>query len=130
MGPRPPQETLATVNTEDTEPTENTRKETAGYFDEVYRVVRSIPRGRVCTYGKVAELTGSPAAVRAVGWALSALKGPDSGVPWHRVINAQGRISQRGENVCLLQRKLLQSEGVRFSRDGRVDLKKYGWPGL
>ena len=98
------------------------------YFDAVYRAVRRIPRGRVSTYGRVAELTGNPGAVRAVGWALNALHGPESGVPWHRVINAQGRISLPDESAAHLQRKLLESEGVRFDADGRIDLRACGWP--
>jgi methylated-DNA-protein-cysteine methyltransferase-like protein len=98
------------------------------YFGEVYRMVRRIPRGRVSTYGRIAELTGNPGAVRAVGWALHALHGPDTGVPWHRVVNARGRISLTDESDVTLQRKLLEAEGVVFSDSGRIDLRKHGWP--
>lgn len=98
------------------------------YFEQVYRMVRRIPRGRVSTYGRIAELTGNPGAVRAVGWALNALHGPDTGVPWHRVINARGCISLRDDSDILLQRKLLESEGVIFSGNNRIDLRRFGWP--
>ena len=99
------------------------------YFEQVYRIVRRIPHGRVCTYGRIAELTGNPGAVRAVGWALHALHGPDTGVPWHRVVNARGCISLRDESDIVLQRKLLEAEGVIFLDNGRIDLQKHGWPG-
>jgi len=100
----------------------------ANYFEQVYRVVRRIPRGRVCTYGRIAELTGNPGAVRAVGWALNALRGPDTGVPWHRVVNARGCISLRDESDIHLQRQLLEAEGVIFSGNSRIDLRRFGWP--
>ena len=98
------------------------------YFEQVYRMVRRIPRGRVCTYGRIAELTGNPGAVRAVGWALNALRGPETGVPWHRVVNARGCISLRDESDIHLQRKLLEAEGVIFAGNGFIDLRRYGWP--
>ncbi|MAG33395.1 MAG: methyltransferase [Deltaproteobacteria bacterium] len=96
-------------------------------WSPVYRVVRRIPQGRVATYGQVAALSGSPGAARQVGWALAALS-PDDHVPWHRVINARGEISTRGEReIEDLQRALLESEGVVFDRRGRVDLARFGW---
>ena len=96
-------------------------------WQPVYRVVRRIPVGRVATYGQVAALAGMPGAARQVGWALSALD-VDDDVPWHRVINAQGEISPRGEREAAdLQRALLESEGVELSHRGRVDLGRYAW---
>lgn len=93
----------------------------------VYRVVKRIPRGRVSTYGKVAELAGMPRAARQVGYALNALSGEEA-VPWHRVINAKGEIPARGERAFAdLQRSLLEAEGVEFDRAGRVDLEAFGW---
>ena len=93
----------------------------------VYRVVRRIPAGRVSTYGQIAELAGMPRAARQVGYALNALQG-DEDVPWHRVINARGEISARGEREYAdLQRSLLEAEGVDFDRRGRIDLATYGW---
>lgn len=99
------------------------------FYDRVYRMVRRIPRGRVTTYGHVAALCGKPRAARTVGWALHALP-DDSGVPWHRVINAQGGISISKVGLPPeLQRALLEREGVEFEPDGRVDLARWGWVG-
>ena len=97
----------------------------------VYAAVRKVPRGRVVTYGQVAAMLGHPRAARAVGTALSRLpRGLVRIVPWQRVINAAGRISMRADFVRPdLQRHLLESEGVRFSRDGQIDLKAYRWAG-
>jgi methylated-DNA-protein-cysteine methyltransferase-like protein len=96
-----------------------------GSFDRVvWAFVRRVPAGRVVTYGWVAARLGTPRAARAVGQAMH--RCPD-GVPWHRVVNGQGRISRRPNAAGMLsQRLLLQREGVRFTR-GRVDLARYGW---
>lgn len=97
-------------------------------YARIYGIVRRIPRGRVATYGQVAQLAGLAHAPRVVGYALHALP-PGSGVPWHRVINAQGRVSARaGEPAgSLLQRLSLEAEGVRFDASGRVSLQRYRW---
>jgi methylated-DNA-protein-cysteine methyltransferase related protein len=93
----------------------------------VYRVVKRIPPGRVATYGQVAALAGMPGSARQVGWALHAL-GEEDDVPWQRVINARGEISARGvHEIEDLQRSLLQSEGVTFDRNGRVDFAHHAW---
>lgn len=89
--------------------------------------MRRIPRGRVATYGQVARLAGLGAQPRLVGYALAALP-DDSGVPWHRVVNAQGRVSPRAEpGADCLQRALLERERVRFDPRGRLDLERYRW---
>lgn len=100
------------------------------FYEEVYRASRMIPPGRVTTYGTIAAMTGRPMAARAVGYALRAL--PDgTDVPWHRVINAQGRISlkARHPHETDLQRQLLEREGIVFDAEDRVDLHAYGWAG-
>jgi methylated-DNA-protein-cysteine methyltransferase-like protein len=90
--------------------------------------VRRIPRGRVATYGDIAALAGLGGHARQVGYALHAL--PEHlRVPWHRVVNAQGRIST-GRGVAggeLPQRFRLEKEGVRFDPNGRIPLAKYRW---
>lgn len=86
-------------------------------FQQMRRVVRSIPKGRVATYGAVAEAAGFPGAARQVAWAL---RGTDGSLPWHRVLGAGGRILLPGGSG-LEQRLRLESEGVRF-RNGRADL--------
>jgi len=100
------------------------------FYREVYRLVRRIPRGKVATYGQLAALLGRPCAVRAVGSALRRLRGPMvDAVPWHRVLNAAGRVSFRDGEGPELQRELLRREGVRFRRGGSVDLARVGWAG-
>lgn len=95
-------------------------------WSAVYRVTRGIPRGAVATYGRVAEAAGMPRAARQVGWALHAL-GPEDDVPWHRVVNARGEISARGEReIEALQRALLEAEGVEFDARGRIDIERFG----
>ena len=96
----------------------------------VYRLVRRVPRGKVVTYGQVAAILGQPRAARAVGVALGALRRPlvDT-VPWQRVINATGRPSHRDGFWAAIQREMLEAEGIRFDRRGRVDLKRVRWKG-
>jgi methylated-DNA-protein-cysteine methyltransferase-like protein len=93
----------------------------------IYAAVRRIPRGRVSTYGAIAALAGLDGHARQVGYALHDLP-PDSGVPWHRVVNARGEISPRtAGDSHELQRLLLEAEGVEFDLRGRIDLKRFGW---
>lgn len=98
-------------------------------YERFYGVVRRIPAGRVSTYGTVAAEAGLPGRARQVGYAMAALRDTQD-VPWHRVINARGGISRRaaGSAGALIQRALLEAEGVRFDARGRVDLEAYGWP--
>lgn len=94
--------------------------------ERIIAAVRRIPRGRVSTYGGVAELAGLPRRARLVGTVLRQTSARD--LPWFRVINASGRISfPLGSDAYARQRKKLEGEGVVFS-GGRVDLTKYGWP--
>jgi methylated-DNA-protein-cysteine methyltransferase-like protein len=93
----------------------------------IHAVVRRIPRGRVATYGQVARLAGLGAQPRLVGYALAALPG-DSDLPWHRVVDAQGRVSPRATpGAEALQRALLERERVRFDARGRIDLARHRW---
>jgi methylated-DNA-protein-cysteine methyltransferase-like protein len=99
----------------------------ADSYQRIYKAVKRVPRGRVATYGQIAKLAGLDGHARQVGYALHSL--PDrSDIPWHRVINAKGEISARSASDSHeLQRMLLEEEGVEFSLDGRVDLKKFRW---
>ncbi|WCL48810.1 MGMT family protein [Leptospira sp. GIMC2001] len=102
----------------------------AQFYDDVYKIVKQIPVGKVTSYGRVAVMLGKPRAARAVGYALNALK-KDSlqDIPWQRVINGQGRISFKGDSIrAKLQKELLLSEGIQFGKDGTVDLKVFVWP--
>lgn len=103
------------------------REEAVNFYEQVYNVVRQIPAGKVVTYGQVAALLGQPRAARAVGYALRFLP-PGTEVPWHRVMNHQGQISWRYPvDSPLLQRLLLEEEGVLFDAAGRVNLSAYRW---
>jgi methylated-DNA-protein-cysteine methyltransferase-like protein len=99
-------------------------------YRRIHRVVAAIPEGRVATYGQVALLAGLPRRARLVGRAMAEL--PDgSDVPWHRVVNAQGRISSRGGSPHEhFQRQMLEDEGVAFGTGGRIDLERFGWDPL
>lgn len=94
-------------------------------FEKIYEVVKSIPEGKVATYGQVTLLAGNPRWARVVGYALHV--NPEPGIiPCHRVVNREGRVAPGfafgGEGV---QRQLLESEGIVFETDGRIDLEKY-----
>lgn len=97
------------------------------YYDEVYAIVKQIPKGKVATYGQIAWLTGSPKASRAVGYALHF--NPQPGViPCHRVVNRFGGLAPAfafgGIDV---QKELLEKENILIGEDYLVDLKQYQW---
>jgi len=94
----------------------------------IYAVVGRIPEGHVATYGQVASLAGLPGRARLVGYALNALAGRST-IPWHRVVNAQGRVSPRsgGNDADLEQRLRLEHEGVRFDASGRIPFERFLW---
>lgn len=104
------------------------RATTSGSYLAIYAVVGSIPAGRVATYGQVASLAGLPGRARLVGYALSALAGRST-IPWHRVVNAQGRISFRscGSDADMEQRLRLEREGVSFAAGDRIPLERFLW---
>jgi len=96
-------------------------------YAEIHDVVRCIPKGRVSTYGQVAELMGIPGQGRRVGYALSSLPN-NSDVPWHRVVNARGEISLRSDSgPDKRQMQLLRREGVVFDKDKRIALSRFQW---
>lgn len=95
-------------------------------YAEVYRLVRRIPRGRVMTYGQIANLMARRLSPRAVGWAMHGC--PDD-LPWQRVVNASGGCSTERlpDMPGGLQQHLLQEEGVAFRKSGTLDLNVYRW---
>ncbi len=99
------------------------------FFEQVQVLVRCIPVGRVATYGQIARMLGQPHAARTVGWAMRAIP-EGSDVPWHRVVNATGRISLSDPQGIAEQRRLLAAEGVVFGPDGRIAMDRFGWDGL
>jgi methylated-DNA-protein-cysteine methyltransferase related protein len=96
--------------------------------ERIYAQVRRIPRGKVATYGQIASLAGLEGQARQVGYAMAALPS-SSTVPWHRVINAQGRVSMRSEGPggSIIQQQLLEREGVVFNDGARVVLARFRW---
>jgi methylated-DNA-protein-cysteine methyltransferase-like protein len=96
------------------------------FATQVMAVVRSIPRGRVASYGQVAWLAGYPGAARHVGWILHS-SSQKHGLPWQRVIGAAGKISLMKGCGFEEQRRLLIKEGVAVTPLGRVDLRKFLW---
>jgi methylated-DNA-protein-cysteine methyltransferase-like protein len=98
-------------------------------FDRrVWAMVARVPHGRLATYGQIADLIGAYGCARQVGWALRRLPLP-SEVPWHRVVNAQGRISMSlaREGSDWMQRELLLAEGIPVDAEGRLPLRRYLW---
>ena len=89
-------------------------------------MIRSVPRGKVVTYGQIAALCGRPRSARQIGRILRDA-GPAAKLPWHRVLNGQGKISLGSGRAGNEQRSRLEAEGVVFSATGRVDLRVYGW---
>jgi methylated-DNA-protein-cysteine methyltransferase related protein len=107
--------------------TRTARPSAVGSYARIYAVVRRIPRGRVATYGQVAELAGLGGHARQVGYALHALPA-GTALPWHRVLNAAGKVSLRAvPGAELTQRQLLEREGVGFDLRGRVRLAVVRW---
>ena len=93
----------------------------------VYCLVRRVPAGRVVSYGMVAAALGESRKARQVGYALHMLAA-DTDVPWHRVINSQGAISIRGDDIrARVQRERLIAEGVVFDGHGRTSFQDYGY---
>ena len=97
-------------------------------YEQIYRVISKIPPGRVATYGQIAKLIGKPRHARQIGYALAALSDGSHDVPWHRVVNAKGKISHRltagGDEF---QKILLEEEGVEFKDNDTIDLARYQW---
>ncbi|XHX76593.1 MAG: MGMT family protein [Stenomitos frigidus ULC029] len=100
-------------------------------YNAIYAIVQQIPYGQVATYGQVAELANLPGRARLVGYALFRVA-PEMDLPWHRVINAKGEISESPVRYGSdhLQRSLLEAEGIQFNAQGRINLHTYRWQGF
>ena len=95
-------------------------------YARIYLLVRQIPAGKVASYGQIAALAGDCTA-RMVGYPMAAA---NDSVPWHRVINAQGKISPRADGGgAVLQQARLEEEGIAFGPDGKVNLRVHRWFG-
>ena len=100
------------------------------FYQQVKKLTKKIPRGRVASYGQIAALISTPRAARIVGWALHTMD-TEHGVPWHRVINSKGYITTTCEtHTADVQKHLLEKEGVEVERKDNlwwVDLNLYQW---
>jgi methylated-DNA-protein-cysteine methyltransferase-like protein len=94
------------------------------FSELVYDVVARIPHGKVASYGQIAMMLGNPRGARQVGWAMRYCP---EGLPWHRVVMADGRIA--GGEHSEIRRALLEEENIPFLSDSRVNMKDCGWPG-
>ncbi len=95
--------------------------------EQIYEFLKTIPEGKVVTYGQIAQQLGNKHLARAVGNALHKNPDPES-IPCHRVVNSRGEVSQAyafGGNAA--QRQRLEKEGIIFEPNGSVNLKKYGF---
>jgi methylated-DNA-protein-cysteine methyltransferase-like protein len=101
-------------------------REYAPFTARAVRVIRSIPRGKVATYGQVAAVAGSPLAARQVVRVLHSLSRKER-LPWHRVINSRGSISLPPGAGFEKQRALLRTEGVAVTPSGKVNMTRYLW---
>jgi methylated-DNA-protein-cysteine methyltransferase-like protein len=106
------------------------RAHLAGLFRAIHAVVRRIPRGRVATYGQVAELAGIPGGGRVAGAAMKTSR-PGDRLPWQRVVGKAGKLRARiaihDPVGAAVQRGLLEQEGVVVGDSGLVRLDVYGW---
>lgn len=103
-----------------------TVKNREDFFDRVFKIVAQIPRGKVTTYGAIAEVCGIKSSARAVGWALNSAAGSD--LPCHRVVNRNGALTGKIHFASpTLMEDLLKSESVEFDDKGCVKMEKYFW---
>ena len=96
------------------------------FTQKVIDVISAVPSGRVTSYGAVAAAAGNPRGARGVVWVLNSSSKSEN-LPWHRVINSKGGISLKPGYGFELQKQLLESEGIKITDDGFIDLKKYLW---
>ena len=98
---------------------------TESLYERIYALIKQIPSGQVATYGQLAECVGCTA--RQAGYALAATPS-DKAIPWHRVVNAQGKLSIRASGQASTEQyQRLVSEGLVFSASKRLDLNRYRW---
>jgi methylated-DNA-protein-cysteine methyltransferase-like protein len=106
------------------------------FYSQVWEIVRKIPYGRVASYGQIAKILPQPAGVDAETylefgalWVSGAVASCPDDVPWQRVVNSKGEISEKNGADARRHKLLLEEEGVLFGVRGRIDMKKFGWSG-
>ncbi|MDW7691579.1 MGMT family protein [Flammeovirgaceae bacterium SG7u.111] len=98
------------------------------FFEDVYEVVKLVPKGRVTTYGAIANYLGAKSGARMVGWALNGCIADGNGVPAHRVVNRLGLLSGKVHfGTPTLMQELLEAEGIKVEKDKVVDFKDKLW---
>lgn len=96
------------------------------FSDQVKKIIKSIPPGKVATYGQIAMMAGNPRGVRGVVWILHS-SSRKADLPWHRVINSKGRISLAPGQGYEEQKSRLQAEGIKFDSEDRIDPERFLW---
>ncbi len=96
------------------------------FSQRVVKIIKSVPEGKVLSYGRVALLAGSPYAARQVGWLLRSMT-EKYDLPWQRIINSQGKISIKNPLLFVEQKALLEGEGIEFKNNDTIDLTIYMW---
>ena len=106
------------------------------FYAEVWNIVTLIPRGRVASYGQIARMLRSPTGVDEAAfaefgalWVSNAVAASPNEVPWQRVVNSKGQITERDGLEAKRHKLMLEDEGVLFNPRGRIDMRKYGWNG-
>ncbi|MCM3715840.1 MGMT family protein [Halalkalibacter oceani] len=94
------------------------------FTERAIQIMKQIPEGKVMTYGQVAALAGSPRGARQVVRILHSMSKKHR-LPWHRVINAKGEIGLKDDEAFQVQKLSLESEGIVFTADGRIELERY-----
>jgi methylated-DNA-protein-cysteine methyltransferase related protein len=97
--------------------------------EHIAEIIRAIPKGKVATYGQIAQMAGYPNGARLVVWTLNSQWKQGKQLPWFRLINAKGTISLPPGEGYNKQKQLLEKEGVVFGPGDKIDLKKYQWGG-
>lgn len=98
----------------------------SSFSERVKDIIKNIPVGKVVTYGQIATYAGNPRASRQVAWILHSSSKKDN-LPWHRVINSKGHISLPHNGGYEMQKALLEEEGIVFSKNDKINFKKYLW---
>jgi methylated-DNA-protein-cysteine methyltransferase-like protein len=98
------------------------------FFNNVFEVVRLIPKGRVTSYGAIARYLGTGRSSRMVGWAMNASHSQKKSVPAHRVVNRDGLLTGKMHfSPPERMQELLEKEGIKVKKDQILDFKKYYW---
>ena len=106
--------------------TQKTKKESFTYFEDVYEVVRQIPKGRVTSYGAIAKFLGTKLSARMVGWAMNAAHQQVKKVPAHRVVNRNGMLTGKHHfDTPTLMEELLLKEKIKVKEETIIDFEKY-----